>query len=347
MASGYTVNYGLCQWQPEDKFLREEFNQDNEKIDAALKAAEDKAAVAAQSAQQTADRALSGLEGQSYNVYNLILQNDYEGKYTGYKKALLYDGFLDESGIGSRDGTLVLGRIRLCLDSIGQASLTTDFGSKFSYTDTTSEIKSVTRCGRLTGYAYRVYVQKTGTGTSSITLKYRLQVNGSDVRSGTKTVQAVNGQNTDLTLTFSAPIEVTPGDKLQITLEGNGSAYLFCQNTSNDALAGTFVIEPVCGSTGTVTTVPRELPGASGALAWVRHGGGSVSLALDDGTGGLHPLTVVEQRSATELNGKSCTETTYRLDETLEAGTWKLRLTLARCETDIAYLYDYGLILFP
>ena len=93
MASGYTENYGLCQWQGEDKFLREEFNQDNAKIDAALKAAEDKAAAAAQSAQQTADRALSGLEDQSYNVYNLILQNYYDGKYSGYKKALLYDGF--------------------------------------------------------------------------------------------------------------------------------------------------------------------------------------------------------------------------------------------------------------
>ena len=31
MASGYTANYGLCQWQGEDKFLREEFNQDNAK----------------------------------------------------------------------------------------------------------------------------------------------------------------------------------------------------------------------------------------------------------------------------------------------------------------------------
>ena len=43
MASGYTANYGLCQWEPEDQFLREEFNQDNAKIDSALKAAEEKA----------------------------------------------------------------------------------------------------------------------------------------------------------------------------------------------------------------------------------------------------------------------------------------------------------------
>ena len=65
MASGYTTNYGLCQWQGSDKFLREEFNQDNAKLDAA---------VAAASSQ--ASKALSGLEDQSYNIYNLILQND-------------------------------------------------------------------------------------------------------------------------------------------------------------------------------------------------------------------------------------------------------------------------------
>ena len=74
MASGYTANYGLCQWQRSDKFLREEFNENNTKIDAALKAAEDKAAEDAQTAQQTADRALTGLEAADYNIYNLLLR---------------------------------------------------------------------------------------------------------------------------------------------------------------------------------------------------------------------------------------------------------------------------------
>ena len=36
MASNYTTSYGLCQWEPEDDFLRTEFNADNAKIDAAL-----------------------------------------------------------------------------------------------------------------------------------------------------------------------------------------------------------------------------------------------------------------------------------------------------------------------
>lgn len=38
MASNYTENYGLCQWEATDQVLREEFNQDNAKMDEALEA---------------------------------------------------------------------------------------------------------------------------------------------------------------------------------------------------------------------------------------------------------------------------------------------------------------------
>lgn len=38
MASNYTENYGLCQWEATDQVLRTEFNEDNAKIEAALTA---------------------------------------------------------------------------------------------------------------------------------------------------------------------------------------------------------------------------------------------------------------------------------------------------------------------
>ena len=38
MASNYTTNYQLNQWEAGDQVLRTEFNQDNQKIDGALKA---------------------------------------------------------------------------------------------------------------------------------------------------------------------------------------------------------------------------------------------------------------------------------------------------------------------
>lgn len=36
MASNYTTNFGLCQWEATDQVQRTEFNVDNAKIDAAL-----------------------------------------------------------------------------------------------------------------------------------------------------------------------------------------------------------------------------------------------------------------------------------------------------------------------
>ena len=38
MASNYTPNVGLCQWQRTDPFTLDDFNADNAKIDAALAA---------------------------------------------------------------------------------------------------------------------------------------------------------------------------------------------------------------------------------------------------------------------------------------------------------------------
>ena len=44
MASNQTTNYGLNQWEATDQVLRTDFNQDNAKLDAALKALADKEA---------------------------------------------------------------------------------------------------------------------------------------------------------------------------------------------------------------------------------------------------------------------------------------------------------------
>jgi len=53
MPSNFTPNYQLNQWEPEDQVLRVDFNADNAKLDAALKARED-----GQAALQTAVTAL-------------------------------------------------------------------------------------------------------------------------------------------------------------------------------------------------------------------------------------------------------------------------------------------------
>lgn len=37
MATNHTSNYQLCQWEPTDQVLRTDFNEDNAKLDSALK----------------------------------------------------------------------------------------------------------------------------------------------------------------------------------------------------------------------------------------------------------------------------------------------------------------------
>ena len=59
----FTPNYGLHQWESSDAFLRTEFNQDFSILDTAL----------GQVARTGVDNA--------YNLYNLMLQSQYEGKY--------------------------------------------------------------------------------------------------------------------------------------------------------------------------------------------------------------------------------------------------------------------------
>ena len=75
MASNYTENYGLCQWEATDQVLREEFNQDNTKVDAALSNLEEKKAE--QSAMQQLGQRLEQLEGMP----QLLI-----GSYTGNNK---------------------------------------------------------------------------------------------------------------------------------------------------------------------------------------------------------------------------------------------------------------------
>ena len=51
MSTNHTTNYDLCQWETTDQVQRTDFNQDNAKIDTALKGLSDQVAgKAAQSA---------------------------------------------------------------------------------------------------------------------------------------------------------------------------------------------------------------------------------------------------------------------------------------------------------
>ena len=57
MSTNHTQNYSLCQWEPADRVLREDFNADNAALDAALARIEATASAAKTQAQQLSDTA--------------------------------------------------------------------------------------------------------------------------------------------------------------------------------------------------------------------------------------------------------------------------------------------------
>lgn len=64
-----TANYGLNQWEEEDRILRTDFNGDNSKIDSQLKAVADSMAAAVSARARVASGSYSGSGSGSVNVY--------------------------------------------------------------------------------------------------------------------------------------------------------------------------------------------------------------------------------------------------------------------------------------
>ena len=247
MASGYTANYGLCQWQGSDAFLREEFNGDNAKIDAALGGLR------------------RGVDAAGYNVYNLILQNYYEGKYTGFKRGLMFDGFLDESGIAEKAEALVIRDRALRLYPVGEESWTAapdgSYGTPY-YGAFYTKNRTAMGAGILTGFRFTV----SYTGSSS-TVKLQVWLNGTQVREQEVTFTALTGTR-DVML--EEPLLLLPGDQYRLGFPKGGASSLDFAITSSDDLAGTAFITPLAAEKGTLTVTEQPLPEDAGQVLLFR-----------------------------------------------------------------------------
>lgn len=336
MASGYTANYGLCQWQRSDKFLREEFNGDNEKIDAALKAAEDKAASDAQTAQNTADRALAGLEAADYNIYNLLLQNEYEGKYTGYKKALLYDGFLDESRVASKSAAIQIKDRAARLSKTGQGNITTAKTSDTCFLGDdpcSTGTKTATGGGVLTGFTFSFYPSDNYGCSTQMTVTY----NGEAVARQKVTFDP--GETGTKTVTLETPVELIKGDTFSIKLDSNNSSrsvriYL----NSSGYMAGTILITSRGATSGNLTSKAVDLTGTGDkALIFVRYSGGEVVPSISGSS-----LTRAGRRTTVETGGQSCTEDTY--EGTWSGGNLTASFALNCGNSSECVFFDYGIV---
>ena len=95
MATNHTTNYNLNLWEASDKFVREEFNENSTKIDAAIKAvdakADTKADAAALTAETTARTSAINSLTQAVNQRAQVAAGYYTGN--GAASRSIYTGF--------------------------------------------------------------------------------------------------------------------------------------------------------------------------------------------------------------------------------------------------------------
>lgn len=358
MANSYTANYELCQWAAGDPFLRTEFNADNQKIEAGLTGL---------------DRRLSLLEAQlpdvQKHVYNLMLQNHYDGKSAAYRQRLFFDGLQNQSLVGSFTPGAYYDQTKkqVRVYSVGQKTVNTGFalnvgtagspnsdGNLCMWVGSSSSNYSVSSTFTPTGYCTlssvvlrlaRFYLDSNGY-EYNVTAQVRI-LDGSTVL-GTSNVVTVTSQNfQEFTLSFSQPISLAPkAYTLQVT-NVNQKYYLrVSYSSANSGVIGAqYNYTALNYTSGGFTSVQTDL-GAnySGALAWVRHVGGGVALALK-GSGDFIPMTKLSTAESVSLLGVACTETAFRLGTPPAAPnremTAQITLTGSSCG-----VCDYGIVFF-
>lgn len=102
MASNYTRNYGLCQWEATDQVRREEFNQDNTKMDETLKTLADK--------DIALESAVAAVEAAAGNCQMELFTYTGTGSYGGNGPTKIRFNQIPDVFFVTGDLTLVTGR---------------------------------------------------------------------------------------------------------------------------------------------------------------------------------------------------------------------------------------------
>ncbi len=187
-----TENFSLNQWVPEDPVLREDFNQDNRLV----------------------DKALAGLsrrmEGTQKSVYDLLLQNHYDGKVVNNCIGLSYDGFTDTTRVSDSMGCgvdldakqLILGE-GWCLGPISN-----DAGGSIS------AILDLHQLLPNTG-AYLRFLNRSAAYVNSVTLCFYPQWGYQNLENVLQvdvvTWDEESGRPTDQVIASSGPVSFVPG----------------------------------------------------------------------------------------------------------------------------------------
>lgn len=316
-----TPNFRLHQWEPTDPFLRTDFNQDLSAIDTVL------------------GRLARGAEDSAYNVYNLMLQNDYEGKYTGYRKALLFDGFTDTGGIQSLSAGLYHNEEKCRLEMTNQTAYATPGGVYDSYTVPARTSDTYDLVFPFGGVLTSISLYCTG-GIGLLSL-----LDGEESLTG----ECERGDRLyDYYTTYPMSATVRPGHVYTLVFRNDDPGSTQIRLNSNQEWLWKADFAPQAETQGQLTTVdcPLELEAGRQVAVWARWSGSDLTCALSVDGGEPVPLEQIQDReSADLLNGGAVTEREFRLPElSVPCSRLALSFTLDRGAGAEATLYDYGLV---
>ena len=369
-----TAYYQLNSWIGTDPVKREDFNADNEKLDAAL--AEQGAEIA---------RLKGGLQNQQYNTYALMLTNHYDGRYTGMKRALIVQAMNDYAEVES---------LTNCALDVGEGYAKTGVltGEAISTINNASNqhVDDVMRGlnqpayqhfelkGPLQLTGFQAVVHYTYSNTYTVGQKaelYAADQNGAPT--GTALASAVQNYTVSTvaykpTVTFqlSASVDLQPGkyvlkifytsfsgsDMAQLPMIGLGALNSYSRACTAEGkeldfayqLALTGNAKTVESATGTLIMRPVDvLCSYDKVYGYFRHDGHTpaVELSADDGIS-WHEMTVGETVTLIGPDGRSSYETSYEMEDApvSEDREIKVRIGLNRGAGTNALLYDYGVV---
>ena len=340
MASAYTTRLQLNQWAAGDKFLREEFNRDNQRVEAACAELYDGNRELEHRLTAEAADIRRQLDPASYHIYQLLLQNYYDGKYTGYRKALVFDGFQDAALVAEVTPGAYLDteqrQVRVLTQ--GAQNINTGFVQEAGWGG--SADSDANRCAWIgysgSGYSAR-YSDTPITvsaalldGTRQLAVSQTLTVSGSSFR--------------DYTFSFSGGVALDGlrSYTLRITNVSQGH-YLKAMYDVNDGEIGySAVFSPTNHTTGAIQTPALQVgSGYTRVLAWARYSGG-LGVTLTAGSA-AQSLAAVSSRPAQTLDGTACTETAYALEDAPASSGGNVTLSFSiSAAGGSGVLYDYG-----
>ncbi|MEG2421521.1 MAG: hypothetical protein RSB55_08210, partial [Oscillospiraceae bacterium] len=330
-----TPKLGLNQWAAGDKVLRADFNADNGKLDAAIARTERKA-----------DLALAKLKPVEYNLYNLLQQRQNEGKYTGFKRALIFDSMGDLSQVKtlSPGAWTNEGALKFC-GAAQTMPLEDNFGSATSFTTQTTSLArfvETTGHGTITGGA--IYLE-AGSGNGC---DISVSCNSTSINTY---VSLKRGGLQLYTFSFPKALKLTPGVELFINIifDGNGgSAGGAVQNSAGTErfgirLTGTSTVV----ADSTCTMVPQDI-GAdySQARVWVRYLNATSApvVHLKNAADITKTMVCLGTAAVKDYSGSVCIEAEYLLEDVPPAPNRMVTSVLDFTDMPgILSIVDYGL----